>query len=116
MSGNGGNGICGMIECLEKIIGTPFNDFLDMIKLPGRFVFTTILNNTPTQHSDGKSSRKIELDGISSIIVSTNQILDCSRNTVTLSILHTRSSPPRNIVMLRKFPSCTKPQTLINSR
>ena len=106
LSSKGGDGVSSTIETLEKIISTPLDDLLNMIKLSSSLVLCAVLNHTPTQHSNGKRSRKVKLDSIPGIIEPTHQILNRRRRIRRLPILHTGVPPPRDIVMLRQFPGC----------
>jgi len=106
LSSKWGDGVSSTIETLEKIISTPLNDLLNMIKLPSSLILCTILNHTPTQHRNGKRSRKVKLDSIPGIVEPTHQILNRRRSSRRLPILHTRVPPPRHIVMLRQLPRC----------
>lgn len=68
------NGISRMVERLEKVIRTPFNDFLHMVEFPSSFIFSTVLDYTPAEHGHGKGFREVELDGISGVIKTTRKI------------------------------------------
>lgn len=99
LSNHPGDGISRVIEGLEKVISTPLDNFLNMVKLTSSFVLSTVLNHTPAEHSNSKRLRKIKLNGIPSIVKTPNQILGNTRGS-RFAILQTRISPPRNVIML----------------
>ena len=118
LRGDGIYGVGGVVEGLEKVIGSPLDEFLDVSQLSGSLVLSAVLDNAPTEHRHGEGLGEVEFDSVTGVVVTAYQILDRTRRTLRLlPIGHARVPSPRNVVMPRKlsrYAQHKKPNQLIS--